>query len=142
MIEPMIGLDTGFFVELLRGRPQPVRIWNQLTDGDLEAACSVLTLFELERLGLRGAIERHAADKLREAIPVICNLRWLDDLEVVSHAAAIGHGNGIPTVDALILASLLLEGAEVVYTTDEHLERFEKTGLEIVNLRKPRNESA
>lgn len=96
----------------------------------------MLTLFELERLGLRGAIERRAADTLREAIPALCRLQWLDEIEALSQAASIGHGTGLPAVDALILTSLLRAGATVVYTTDEDFERYKKSGIEVVNLKK------
>jgi hypothetical protein len=52
----MIGLDTGFFVEFLRANPHTVSVWESLTENDEEAVVSCLTLFELERLGLKKAI--------------------------------------------------------------------------------------
>jgi len=52
----MIGLDTGLFVELLRGGPQAVALWEQLIEGEKEALVSCLTLFEIERLALKGTI--------------------------------------------------------------------------------------
>lgn len=50
----MTGLDTGFFVELLRGKSAAVAIWETLIDGSEEATVSCLTLFEIERLGMKG----------------------------------------------------------------------------------------
>ena len=51
----MIGLDTGFFVELLRGNREAVAVWKSLIAGEAEGVVSCLTLFELERLGLNNA---------------------------------------------------------------------------------------
>ena len=38
----MIGLDTGFFVELLRGGHQAAALWEQLIEGEKEALVSCL----------------------------------------------------------------------------------------------------
>lgn len=100
----MTGLDTGFFVELLRGESAAVAIWEALIDGNEEATVSCLALLEIERLGMKGAIE--GAEVLLEAIPAVCRLVWIEDLELLSSAAGLSHGLGIPAVDALILAGL------------------------------------
>ncbi len=89
----MIGLDTGFFVELLKNKDLPVEVWKQLIEGQSDGVCSVLTLFELDRLGLKGQIERKGID-------------------------------------------LLLEGAELLYTTDSDFEKRDKGGVKVVNLAK------
>lgn len=68
----MIGLDTGFFVELLRGGPQAVALWEQLIEGEKEALVSCLTLFEIERLALKGAIS--GSEVLLEGIQAVCRL--------------------------------------------------------------------
>ena len=50
----MIGLDTGYFLRLLKGDAEASRIWTAIIDGE-EAAVSCLTLFELARLARKGA---------------------------------------------------------------------------------------
>jgi len=97
----MIGLDTGFFVEFLRGNYQAVSVWKTLIEGDAEGVVSCLTLFELERLGLKKGIE--GASILLEAIPAVCKVCWLKEPETISKAAALSHGLGLPAVDSLIL---------------------------------------
>jgi predicted nucleic acid-binding protein len=129
----MIGLDTGFFVEFLRANPEAVSVWKALIEGDTEGVVSCLTLFELERLGLKKGIE--GAATLLEAIPAVCKVSWLREPETLSKAAALSHGLGIPAVDSLILAGFLASETQTVFTTDRHLEAYKKKGVNIINLR-------
>ena len=129
----MIGLDTGFFVEFLRGNYQAVFVWKTLIEGDAEGVVSCLTLFELERLGLKKGIE--GASILLEAIPAVCKVCWLKEPETISKAAALSHGLGLPAVDSLILTGFLDSMVQIVYTTDSHLEAYKKNGINIINLR-------
>ena len=129
----MIGLDTGFFVEFLRAHPLTVSVWKSLIENDEEAVVSCLTLFELERLGLKKAIGDTGT--LLEAIPAVCTVLWLQELDILSRAAALSHGLGIPAVDSLILAGFLASTAQTIYTTDRHMEAYNKKGITILNLR-------
>jgi predicted nucleic acid-binding protein len=129
----MTGLDTGFFVEFLRGNPEAVSVWKTLIDGDEEGVVSCLTLFELDRLGLQKLIE--GAATLLEAIPAVCKVFWIREPETLSKAAALSHGLGIPAVDSLILAGFLASETQTVFTTDRHLEAYKKKGVNIINLR-------
>ncbi len=128
----MIGLDTGYFVALLQGDDSAVETWKQLVDGTEEAVVSCLTLFELERLSLRGAIEK--TDVLLEAIHAVCVVGWLNEADIVSRAARLSHGIGTPSVDSLILATFETQAATTISTTDSHLTRFKKEGVEVVVL--------
>jgi len=132
----MIGFDTGFFVELLKNRALPIQVWRRLIEGESEAVCSVLTLFELDRLALKGQIERKAVDLLLEAIPSACRLIWIHGLCILHRGARLSHGLGMPAMDSLILASLIEEGASLIYTTDADFEKLHKEGVRIVNLMK------
>lgn len=130
----MTGLDTGFFVELLGGDPTAVAFWEALIEGSEEGTVSCLTLFEIERLGMKGAIE--GSEVLLEAISVVCRVVWIQDEELLSSAAGLSHGLGIPAVDALILACFIHEKARTIYTTDSHLPVYRKKGMKIINLSK------
>ena len=44
--------------------------------------------------------------------------------ETALKASHIGHGIGIPGLDALILSSLLVPDCTEIYTTDSHLELY------------------
>jgi predicted nucleic acid-binding protein len=129
----MIGLDTGYFIEFLQANPVAVSMWRRLIENEEDAVVSCLTLFELERLGLKKGIDK--AGILLEAIPAVCKVLWIQEPETLSKAAALSYGLGIPAVDSLILAGFLASEAQTVYTTDKHLESYKKKGINIINLR-------
>jgi predicted nucleic acid-binding protein len=130
----MIGLDTGFFMRLLEGHAEAVRVWKELMQGG-ESAVSCLTLFELFRLADRGAIDREVIEKLTEGIAGMCDVAWIDEPETLRRGSALSHGLGIPAMDALILSGFLKFHAAVIYTTDSHIVRYKKDGVRVVVLR-------
>ena len=129
----MIGLDTGFFVELVRNNSMAVRIWEGIVEGD-ESAVSCLTLYELKRLSLKGVIESDAVDTILEAIRAICKVVWLDKAEILIGAAAISQSHSIHAIDSLILASLATLNVKTIYTTDSHIEKYKKKGVSVILL--------
>lgn len=52
-------------------------------------------------------------------------------------AARLAQGHALSQADALILASLLDQGCTEIYTTDRDLARYQKEGIEVVNLHAP-----
>lgn len=129
----MIGLDTGFFIELLKGNLKAVEVWQDIINGD-DCVTSCLTLFELKRLSLKGRLNPDDSDALIEAIMAISKVIWLDNLKIHESAASLSHGTGIPAIDSLILASFLISDVKTVYTTDSHFESYKKKEVEIVTL--------
>jgi predicted nucleic acid-binding protein len=115
----MIGLDTGFFVRLLELNEHAVALWNGIANGEAEAVCIGLTLFELERLALRGAIDRTETDVLLDALEDIVHVAWIGSTELARSAARVSHGTGLPSVDALIFSLLVHHGATTIVTTDD-----------------------
>ena len=88
-------------------------------------------LYELQRQLLRGNFKGWPTiiSDIGEAVGVVPV-----DGETALRASHIGHGTGMPGLDALILSSLLLPECTEIYTTDSHLELYQKKGLTIVNL--------
>ena len=129
----MIGLDTGFFFKLLKGNHQVTEIFEELDD-DTDLCVSCLTIFELKRLSLKGALEQDAVKKLIDNIMSLCHIAWLDNIEIHDVAAGLSHGLGIPAVDSLILAGFVLNGSETIYTTDSHMEKYVKKGVQVIKL--------
>ena len=129
----MIGLDTGFFLKLLRGDGQATEIFEHIND-DTDLCVSCLTIFELKRLSLRGAVEQDAINKLIDNMMSLCRISWLDNVEIHNIAASLSHGLGIPAVDSLILAGFVLNSAETIYTTDSHIEKYVKKGVQVIKL--------
>ncbi len=99
----MIGLDTGFFLELSSGNDEAIRLWKSCLDDEVDFAVSALSLFEVQRLGLKGKLKN--VEAVLDAINDVTSVVWLDQ-EILSNAARLSHGLGIPALDSLILASL------------------------------------
>ncbi|AEV17318.1 hypothetical protein TCCBUS3UF1_p210 (plasmid) [Thermus sp. CCB_US3_UF1] len=127
----MTALDTGFFLRLVEGHPEAVRVWRDLVEG-VEGIVSGLSLVELLRLSLKGALPREDGELLLEAIPAVCRVVW-PDWSIGERAARLSHGLALPLVDALVLATALEAGAETLYTTDAHLEIY-RGQLRVVRL--------
>ncbi len=130
----MIGLDTGFFVALLKGSPEAIKVWEMLVDGKQNAVVSCITLLELQRLQRLGTIKRTGI--LVDAIMAVCRVEWLDNARVLTLGARLANDLGIPVVDALVLASFADTKCKAIYTTDAHLELYAKKakGVNIINL--------
>jgi predicted nucleic acid-binding protein len=134
----MIGLDTGFFIELMNGNEEVISLWKSGLDDEVEFAVSALSLFEIERLGLKGKLKR--SDAVLDAINGVTSVVWLDS-EILSRAAGLSHGLGIPAMDSLILSSLITNGCTEIYTTDSHLQAYQSNKVMIRNLRKPEKQT-
>jgi predicted nucleic acid-binding protein len=120
----MNGLDTGFFVRLLEHEYQARDVWDEIVGGKQLAAMGCLTLFEIDRLGLRGRLPQAVARTLVSELPILVRIVWLDDeggATILNSAARLAHGRGLSMADAVILACLLAVGATKIYTTDRQL---------------------
>lgn len=119
-----VGLDTGFFVRLLQGRDEAWRTWRKLVDGEASGVVSCLSLYELAKLGLRGALGKDASATLAAELPHVCRVVWISDPEILDHAARLSQGAALSMADALILAAFLRSDVDEIYTTDADLARF------------------
>ena len=122
----LTGLDTGFFFAIQEKNPVAFRIWQER-----ETITSVIVLYELQRKLLKGGFKGWPTiisdiSKAVDVVPV--------NKETALKASHIGHGTGMPGLDALILSSLLVPDCTEIYTTDSHLELYHKKGIKIVNL--------
>jgi hypothetical protein len=129
----MIGLDTGFFLELMNGNKEAVSLWKSGLDDAVEFTVSCISLFEIQHLGLKGKIR--SADVILDSIDGMCQVVWLNP-GVLSQGARLSHGLGMPAVASLILPSLLANGCIEIYTTDSHLEAYHGSNLTVKNLRR------
>lgn len=129
-----VGLDTGYFIRLFNRNETAVSVWLDLTDGKVDGVVSPLTLFELKRLSLKGHIKMDHMDILLEAIEGMCQVAWISQSDMLFTGASISYGNGIPTVDAIILACFIRHGVDTVYTTDGHFKSYKTKKLKIILL--------
>jgi predicted nucleic acid-binding protein len=126
----MIGIDTGFFVELIKGNKQTVKVWNEIIDGE-DAVVSCISLYELKKLALKGLIDHHSVDTLLEAIKNICNIAWLDNSDIFMAAANLSHGLGLHMADSFILSGFIKYDSTTIYTVDSHFCSYKKKGVNI-----------
>ena len=119
-----VGLDTSFFVKLLQGDQRPRKVWERVARREIAAVISCISLYELDELGLKGALARTSVDTLLEEILFVCRVVWLDAPARLRQAARIAHGNGLGMADALILASLIEAKATEIYTADPDLAAY------------------
>jgi predicted nucleic acid-binding protein len=133
---PVLGFDTGFFRRLYDGDDRARAAWADVRAGRAAGVVSCLSLFELDRLGLRGALPQDVAGAFVQALPATCRVVWLgadDGADRLHRAARRAHGVSLAMADALILTSLLDADASTVYTTDGDFQRYDGP-VEIVTL--------
>lgn len=120
----IVGLDTGFFIALDAQQSAAQEAWQRIAARKDEGVISCLTLYELQKLGLKGVLHRRVAEGFVEHIPNVCRTVWLDEVRYLDQAARLSHGTGLAMADALILASIMDTEAEVFYTTDRDFDAY------------------
>ena len=120
-----VGLDTSFFVKLLKGDQRARKVWERVARPEIVAVISCISLYEIDKLALNGALARTAADTLLEEILFVCQVVWADAPPRLRQAARIAHGNGLGMADALILASLIEAKATEIYTADPDFAAYQ-----------------
>ena len=99
-----IGLDTGFFFELLFKTKIAIDVWNKIINSQAIGIISSIVLFELKRLSYKKDFLRTNWDNLINPIEYCCDIIPIDKT-ISLEAAAISHGTGLPTADALIFTT-------------------------------------
>ena len=130
-----IGCDTGFFGGLLEHQTNIQEVWQAAAEGEHQLVVSCITLFELWRLGLRGAFPRNKVEATLEYLPESCEIIWLgaENGHLLERASRIAHGNGLAMADAIILTSLMAANVEVIYSSDSDFEVY-PAGPQIIKI--------
>jgi predicted nucleic acid-binding protein len=114
----MVGIDTGFFIGLMKGDPKPIQFWASLVDSDILPVISMLTLGELLYISFRlGQPDRgkelvDSIDNSARVMPV--------DRPIVEKAASLKAGWSCPYIDSIILSTFMLSGCREIHTTDRN----------------------
>ena len=134
----MIACDTGFFVEYLNANSKAADIWAGARKRRQKPIISVVLLYELRRLALKGEIKRAQPEAFLNLAPKLCVVVYLDHYNrdaLLEQAARIAHGNGLSMADSLIFTSALQAGATVLYTTDSDMAKYKgDRGPEVMKL--------
>ena len=127
----MVGIDTGFFIGLMKGDPKPIQFWASLVDSDTLPVVSMLTLGELLYISFRiGQPDRgkelvDSIDNSARVMPV--------DRPIVEKAASLKAGQGIPYIDSILIATFMLTGCREIHTTDRnHFAEIKNKDLSFV----------
>jgi predicted nucleic acid-binding protein len=114
------GADTGFWLQLGAGHPQAVGIWKDAVAGKVEWVVSTTSINELlvfyYRRGKPLIGERLVNRWIRAAGVRLVAV----SAEIARRSAGYRHGLGLPTLDSMILATVVLEGCDELLTTDSH----------------------
>lgn len=130
----MVGVDTGFFIALMRGNEQARTLLHDLRREKLRAIVSVLCLGELLYILYREGRGNESAKIIRGIAGTmrIVNL----DLEIVEEGAKIKDAKKIPYVYSLIGATAIVNGCKKLYTADtQHMTVLKDYGIDVVVIR-------
>lgn len=133
----MTACDTGFFVEYLDANDQAAEILAAARTRREKLVISVVSLYELRRLALKGVIDQKRTEKLLTILPSLCRVVYLDRdaHDLLEQSARLAHGNGLSMADSLVLGSALQAGADTLYTTDSDLAKYKgEKGPKVVML--------
>ena len=119
-----LGFDTGFFVRLLERDQEAGEAWHSIAHGSAQGLVCCLTLYELRKIGLRGALRLDLVQRFLVQLPSVCRILWITETGLLDRAAHVAHGNGMSMADAIILVVLMENGAERIYTTDRDFEKY------------------
>lgn len=128
------GFDTGVFVLHAGKDPAATRLWLEAAAGEREGVVSGITLFELDRLALRGTLPVEYAEAALLHIPTVCSVVWPQGLERIRSAARLGHGLGLSLADTFVLSAFVETECREAYTTDGDLLRWQGRGLQVHRL--------
>jgi predicted nucleic acid-binding protein len=128
------GRDTGFFVLHNRRHPLAQTVWSAIGSGERLAVVSAISLYEIQRLGLKGVITPIYAKQCLESISQACDVVWIDRLELLKKSAQIRHGWGLSLSDNIVLSAFLARGRREIYTTDTVLETYRRKSAQVINL--------
>jgi predicted nucleic acid-binding protein len=127
----MVGLDTGFFIALIKKNKEAKQLWSKLSERTDFQIVSVLTLGEILYLSYRAG-KPAQGKKMVKGIETACNVKMVDQ-EVTEKAAGLKHGRGMPYVDSLILATFMIAGCKEIHTSDKnHFKNLEQKNLSVV----------
>jgi len=130
----VVGVDTGFFIELAKNNPTAKKLWDKVSNGDEELIASVISLNEIIVHFYRiGNIEEK--DKLVNLMKLMPNVELVPvSVKIAEESAKYRHSLGIPTIDSLILTTLMIHGCKEIISTDPHFKKAEEQKLVKVKL--------
>jgi len=121
------GFDTGYFVKYATGALSEThrQVLRDLAREDGLGVANGLVIYELKKLGHRGALDGKDAEWLVEIVDDACRLERRLSNSFLDEAARLSHGNDLSMADAMMLATALRHDAGAFYTTDTDLLAYD-----------------
>lgn len=118
----LLGADTSYLILLGSGHKKAGEIWESIIQGENRLVIPVLAITEYLAYNIKRSSFEKAKEFVSEAelspsveiVPV--------SLKIATLAARFRVGLGLPTVDAVILATFLESGCHLLLTTDQHFQ--------------------
>jgi len=124
-----LGGDTGFLIGIIEQQRVAVEYWQQVLDEQSFLFISTISINELLTYYYKRG-KGDMAKKLIEEILLLGNAIFVPvDREIAERSAGYRYGLGIPTVDSVVLATLVQHSCDVVLTTDSHFEGAAKQDI-------------
>lgn len=125
----MVGIDTGFFITLMRGNRQAVETWTSFSANDEKLIVSVLTLGEILYFSYRVGKPENGQEMTRG---IVMASDVIDvNQAIVEKASALKTGRNIPYVDSIIIATFLENACTEIHTTDrKHFNKIKNNNVQ------------
>ncbi|OQX76169.1 MAG: hypothetical protein B6D64_10340 [Bacteroidetes bacterium 4484_276] len=125
----LIGVDTGFFIELKNENQKAKEIWNKIVKSEDELAISVLSINEILVYFFRNGKSKQGKELLT-LLKIFPNIKLIPVSERIAElSAGYRYGLGIPTIDSLILTTFIYERCDKVISTDKHFLKAKKQNI-------------
>ncbi|RIK30948.1 MAG: hypothetical protein DCC55_37035 [Chloroflexi bacterium] len=125
----LLGLDTRFFISHHNQHPRALAIWSEYTVGNHVLVISTLSLNELFTYFIKRNLLTVAEEWLYQ-MHTAPDIRLVDvSSEIAAQAARYRLGLQLPTVDAIILTTFLLQRCDLMMTTDSHFQIVQQQNL-------------
>lgn len=129
-----IGADTGFLVGLVEDDPVASRYWDSILKGQDQLVLSVMSINELLTYCYKrgtGHLGKRAIEWLQELANVSIEPVTL---QIAEMGAGYRHGLGMSTADALVLATFVLTGCDLVLSRDEDFKLPAEQGIIVLEM--------
>ena len=121
-----IGVDTNFLIQLVEGRVEPQRVWQEALEGLHQLTISALSIGEIFVYFLRRGFPENASKWLETVRQLHFITLAQVTIPIVTRSAYLRHSFGLPTVDATILATFLESACDKMITGDDYFKIAEQ----------------
>lgn len=125
----VIGLDSGFFISLMKGNEDATNVWGKFLENKDKLIVSILTVGEILYFSYRVG-NQEEGQELVQGISQTADVIDVNHM-IVEKAAGLKAGRGIPYIDSIILATFMIHKCEGIHTIDRnHFGEIKNKGIQ------------